>query len=338
METLRSKPRTWLVTGAAGFIGSHLVEKLLSLNQQVIGLDNFSTGKRANLAFPDKKNFRFIEGDIRHAETCRKACAKAELVLHQAALGSVPRSIDDPIATTENNVAGFLNMLVAARDAGVARLVYASSSAVFGDHPALPKVEETIGTAVSPYGLSKHANELYAAVFARCYGFDSIGLRYFNVFGPRQDPDGAYPSVIPAFVAALLRGQTAYINGDGSFSRDFCHVDNVVQANLLAALIEDPAALNQAYNVALGGETTLNELFEQVRTLLARRLPHLKAVRAVHREVRKGDVAFTRADISKARRLLGYAPEVSVAQGLERTIEWYAEALRAPQERRVANV
>jgi len=335
---IRAQPRTWLVTGAAGFIGSHLVEKLLSLGQKVIGLDNFSTGKRANLAFAEKKNLFFIEGDIRHPETCRKACAQAELVLHQAALGSVPRSIDDPIATTENNVGGFLNMLVAARDAGVARFVYASSSAVFGDHPAMPKVEDHIGAAVSPYGLSKHVDELYAAVFARCYGFGSIGLRYFNVFGPRQDPDGAYPSVIPAFVSALLRGQTAYINGDGSFSRDFCHVDNVVQANLLAALTEDPAAINQAYNVALGGETTLNELFESVRALLGRRLPHLRAVRAVHREVRKGDVAFTRADISKARTLLGYQPEVSVAEGLARTVDWYAERLGARQERQVANV
>jgi len=335
---IKATPRTWLVTGAAGFIGSHLVEKLLSLDQKVIGLDNFSTGKRANLAFADKQNFRFIEGDIRHLDTCRKACAQAELVLHQAALGSVPRSIDDPIATTENNVGGFLNMLVAARDAGVARFVYASSSAVFGDHPAMPKVEDTIGAAVSPYGLSKHANELYAAVFARCYGFDAIGLRYFNVFGPRQDPDGAYPSVIPAFVASLLRGKTAYINGDGSFSRDFCYVDNVVQANLLAALAEDPAAVNQAYNVAIGGETTLNELFDMVRALLARRLPHLRGVRAVHREVRKGDIACTRADIGKAQRLLGYEPEVSVAEGLARTVEWYAEELEVKQERQVANV
>ncbi|HXJ09826.1 MAG TPA: SDR family oxidoreductase [Burkholderiales bacterium] len=333
---IKSAPRTWLVTGAAGFIGSHLVEKLLSLDQKVLGLDNFSTGKRVNLS--QHPNFRFIEGDIRRLQTCREACKDAELVLHQAALGSVPRSIGDPIATTENNVGGFLNMLVAARDAGIARFVYASSSAVFGDHPAMPKVEEHIGAAVSPYGLSKHVNELYAAVFARCYGFGAIGLRYFNVFGPRQDPDGAYPSVIPAFVSALLRGKTAYINGDGSFSRDFCHVDNVVQANLLSALVEDPAAVNQAYNVAIGGETTLNELFEKVRALLGRRLPHLRAVRAVHREVRKGDVAFTRADISKARRLLGYEPEVSVAEGLARTVDWYAEQLDATEERRVANV
>ena len=344
-QRIRSRSRTWLVTGTAGFIGGHLAENLLKLDQNVVGLDNFSTGKRENLSHIRAsvgearwKRLRFIEGDIRSLATCREACAGVHAVLHQAALGSVPRSIGDPIATTENNVGGFLNMLVAARDAGIARFVYASSSAVFGDHPAMPKVEEHIGAAVSPYGLSKHVNELYAAVFARCYGFGAIGLRYFNVFGPRQDPDGAYPSVIPAFVSALLRGKTAYINGDGSFSRDFCHVDNVVQANLLSALVEDPAAVNQAYNVAIGGETTLNELFEKVRALLGRRLPHLRAVRAVHREVRKGDVAFTRADISKARRLLGYEPEVSVAEGLARTVDWYAEQLDATEERRVANV
>jgi len=253
-------------------------------------------------------------------------------------LGSVPRSIDDPIATTENNVGGFLNMLVAARDGGIARFVYASSSAVYGDHPTLPRVEDTIGAAVSPYGLSKFVDELYATVFARCYGFGAIGLRYFNVFGARQDPDGAYPSVIPAFVAALLRGQTPYINGDGTFSRDFCHVDNVVQANLLAALADDAAAVNQTYNVAVGDETTLNQLYDLVRGLLAQRLPHLRGVRAVHREVRKGDVAFTRADISKAQKLLGYEPEVSVAEGLARTVDWYAGQLGKQEERQVANV
>jgi len=333
-EELRGRPRKWLVTGAAGFIGSHLVERLLRLGQKVVGLDNFATGKRENLfhvknAVGDARwrGFRFIEGDIRRLETCREACGEAEYVLHEAALGSVPRSIDDPIASTDNNVGGFLNMLVAARDAGVSRFVYASSSAVFGDHPAMPKVEAQIGAAVSPYGLSKHINELYAAVFARLYGFDSIGLRYFNVFGPRQDPDGAYPSVIPAFIGALLRGQTAYINGDGSFSRDFCHVDNVVQANLLSATVEDPAALNQAYNVALGGETTLNELFELIRGLLAQHLPQLRNARPVHREVRKGDIAFTRADIAKAQRLLGFKPQVSVKHGLEQTVEWYAAEL-----------
>jgi UDP-N-acetylglucosamine/UDP-N-acetylgalactosamine 4-epimerase len=346
LARIEAAPRRWLVTGAAGFIGSHIAEQLLRLGQQVTALDNFSTGKRENLSLIRKNvgekswsNFHFIEGDIRNLEHCREACRGAQYVLHQAALGSVPRSIDDPLSTTDNNVGGFVNMLVAARDAGVARIVYASSSAVFGDHPSMPKLEETIGDAVSPYGLSKHVNELYAKVFARCYGIEAIGMRYFNVFGPRQDPDGAYPSVIPAFTAALLRGQTACINGDGSFSRDFCYVDNVVQANLRSATVEDPAAVNQAYNVALGGETTLNELYDMVRALVARRLPHLRTAQAVHREVRKGDVAFTRADIGKAERLLGYQPLVSVQQGLERTVEWYAAQLGAQrQERKVAHV
>jgi UDP-N-acetylglucosamine 4-epimerase len=340
-EKLKGRPRTWLVTGAAGFIGSHLVENLLRLGQTVIGLDNFSTGKPKNLfhirdAVGEArwKSFRFLEGDIRRPGDCREACREAELVLHEAALGSVPRSIDDPIATTDNNVMGFVNMLVAARDAGVSRFVYASSSAVFGDHPAMPKVEAHIGKAVSPYGLSKHINELYAEVFARCYGFDSIGLRYFNVFGPRQDANGAYPSVIPAWICALLAGQSAYVNGDGSFSRDFCHVDNVVLANLLAATVADPAALNQAYNVALGGETHLNDLFEMIRALVARRVPGQRGARPVYREVRKGDLPYTRADIGKASRLLGFSPKVSVMQGLERTVEWYARELQEIRDER----
>ncbi len=344
-ERLKSRPRTWLVTGCAGFIGSHLVERLLELGQNVVGLDNFSTGKPQNLAYVKAAagaarwgNFRFIEGDTRRIADCREACREVELVLHEAALGSVPRSIDDPVATTDNNVMGFLNMLVAARDAGVSRFVYASSSAVFGDHPAMPKVEPQIGKAVSPYGLSKHVNELYAEVFARCYGFQAIGLRYFNVFGPRQDANGAYPSVIPAFVTGLLTGQTAYINGDGSFSRDFCYVENVVQANLLAATAEAEEAINQAYNVALGGETTLNELFAMVRTLVARRIPRQRGVDPVYREVRKGDLPYTRADIGKAARLLGFEPKVSVLQGLERTVDWYAGELDAETpERKVAH-
>jgi len=343
-ERLKSRPRTWLVTGCAGFIGSHLAERLLALGQNVVGLDNFSTGKPRNLAHIKASagarwgNFRFIEGDIRRIADCREACREVELVLHEAALGSVPRSIDDPVATTDNNVMGFLNMLVAARDAGVSRFVYASSSAVFGDHPAMPKVEPVIGKAVSPYGLSKHVNELYAEVFARCYGFEAIGLRYFNVFGPRQDANGAYPSVIPAFVTALLSGQAAYINGDGSFSRDFCYVENVVQANLLAATVEAEEAINQAYNVAVGGETTLNELFAMVRTLAARRNPRLRGVNPIYREVRKGDLPYTRADIGKAASLLGFEPKVSVMQGLERTVDWYAAELDAETpERKVAH-
>ncbi|HEX5477208.1 MAG TPA: SDR family oxidoreductase [Burkholderiales bacterium] len=344
---IEARPRRWLVTGAAGFIGSHLAERLLALGQEVVALDNLSTGRLENLAQVRAavgearwRKLRFIEGDIRRLDTCREACRGVERVLHQAALGSVPRSIDDPIATTDNNVNGFVNMLVAARDAGVARFVYASSSAVYGDHPVLPRSEPQTGSAVSPYGLSKYVNELYAAVFARCYGFPGIGLRYFNVFGPRQNPDGAYASVIPAWAGALLRGRTAYVNGDGSFSRDFCHVDNVVQGNLLAAMVEDPHALDQAYNIALGGETTLNELFEMIVPLLARYVPGLAGARPVHREVRKGDVAFTRADIGRARRLLGFEPAVSVAEGLASTLDWYAGHLgvRSGQTRSLAHV
>lgn len=325
-ERIRSRRRVWLVTGAAGFIGSHLAENLLRLGQTVIGLDNLSTGRRENVAHLD---LRLIEGDIRSAETCREACRSVDVVLHQAALGSVPRSIDHPLATHESNINGFLNMLIAARDAGVGRFVYASSSAVYGDDETMPKVEHKIGRAMSPYGVSKQVNEQYASVFATCYGFEAIGLRYFNVFGPRQDPDGAYPSVIPAWIGALLRGQTAYINGDGSISRDFCHVDNVVQANLLAATVEDPAALNQAYNVAHGEQTTLNELFELIRMLLAPRLPHLRTARAVHRAPRRGDLPHSLADIGKAVKLLGYRPIFNIDSGLRQTIDWYADNLAA---------
>jgi UDP-N-acetylglucosamine 4-epimerase len=334
LRRIEASPRTWLVTGAAGFIGSHLAQALLGLGQKVVGLDNFATGKRENLQMLSEalgaeamRRFRFIEGDIRALEDCRAACAGVEVVLHQAALGSVPRSIDDPLATHAANVNGFLNMLVAAREAGVARFVYASSSAVYGDHPILPKLEERIGAAVSPYGLSKYIDELYAGVFARCYGFSAIGLRYFNVFGPRQDPESVYAAVVPAWIGALLRNQTAYVNGDGRAARDFCYIDNVVQANLLAATVEDPEALDQAYNVALGEQTSLNELFAMIRAGLAPRLPHLRTVRPVHREPRTGDVALSRADIAKAQRLLGYRPQVRITQGLQRTIDWYADHL-----------
>jgi len=328
-----------IVTGAAGFIGSHLAEALLKLDQQVVGLDNFSTGTRDNLAHLRQsvgeerwKRMRFIEGDIRDLDACREACRGAALVLHHAALGSVPRSIDDPIAASANNVTGTLNMLVAARDAGVGRMVFASSSAVYGDHPALPKIEPVIGRSVSPYGLSKYANELYADIFARCYGFDSVALRYFNVFGPRQAPDGPYAAVISAWIGALVRGQPVYVNGDGKAARDFCYVENVVQANLLSALVEDPAATNQAYNVALGEQTTLNELFEMIRLLLVPRMPHLAAVRPVHREPRRGDVRFSQADISKAKKLLGFRPTHRVLEGLEKTVDWYVANLAASGE------
>jgi UDP-N-acetylglucosamine 4-epimerase len=344
-QRIRSQGRTWLVTGAAGFIGSHLVENLLRLEQHVVGLDNFATGKRENLAHiraavgeSASKNFRFIEGDIRSIDACKRACMGVDVVLHQAALGSVPRSIDDPIASSETNVMGFINMQVAARDAGVKRFVYASSSAVYGDHPTLPKVEAITGRAMSPYGLTKWVNELYADVFDVCYGFKSIGMRYFNVFGARQDPNGAYASVIPAWIGALLRGQSPYVNGDGTAARDFCHIDNVVQANLLAATVEDPLALGQAYNIALGDQTSLLELYDMIRTQLARRLPQVSGVGAVHREPRKGDIAFSRADISKAQRLLGYRPSVRIMEGLQKTVDWYADNL-APvmEERKVAH-
>jgi UDP-N-acetylglucosamine 4-epimerase len=339
-QRIRSRGRTWLVTGTAGFIGGHLAETLLKLDQNVVGLDNFSTGKRENLSHirgavgeARWKRFRFIEGDIRRLDTCREACAGAEVVLHQAALGSVPRSIDDPVASTDSNVTGFLNMLVAARDEGIERFVYASSSAVYGDHPDLPKVEHRIGRAMSPYGLTKHVNELLAGVFQVCYGFNAIGMRYFNVFGPRQDPFGAYPSVIPAWIGALLTGQPAYINGDGTAARDFAFIDNVVQANLLAATTDNPQARNQAYNIGHGDETTLLELFDKIRALVAQRLPHLKNVKPVFREPRKGDLKYSRADIGKARRLLGYEPELRINEGLQRTIDWYAAHLLADQRK-----
>jgi UDP-N-acetylglucosamine 4-epimerase len=346
-ERLRGRPRTWLVTGAAGFIGSHLAETLLKAGQPVVGLDNFSTGKRENLshvkeAVGDKawRNFRFIEGDIRSLESCRDACRSVELVLHQAALGSVPRSIDDPLSAHDSNVNGFLNMLVAARDAGVARLVYASSSATYGDDPRLPKVEGRIGKPMSPYGLTKYVNELYAGVFAACYGFETIGLRYFNVFGARQDTSGAYAAVVPAFISGLIRNQPVYINGDGNTARDFCYVDNVVQANLLAATVQDAAALNQVYNVALGEQTSLIELFDMIKAAVAGRFPHARAAHPLRREARRGDLRFSRADISLAQRLLGYRPAHRLQQGLEKTIDWYAADLPAAQapERKMAHV
>ncbi len=344
-QRISAHPRSWLVTGAAGFIGSHLVEHLLMLDQTVVGLDNFSTGKPENLELVRQavgearwSRFRFVQGDIRSLDACSAACASIDVVLHQAGLGSVPRSIDKPLRTHDSNVNGFLNILVAARDAGATRLVYASSSAVYGDHPGLPKVEAQLGRAMSPYGLSKRINELYADVFAACYGCQSVGLRYFNVFGPRQDPDGPYASVIPAWIGALVRGETAYINGDGSAARDYCHVDNVVQANLLAAMVQDPQALGQAYNVAVGEQTTLNGLFDLLRTLLAQRLPHLRTVRAVHRAPRLGDMQLSRADVGKAERLLGYRATLDLASGLARTIDWYIGHLRPAEQRSAAHV
>lgn len=280
-EQLRQKliqdPKTWLITGVAGFIGSNLLETLLKLDQRVVGLDNFGTGFQCNLdevqtrvSATQFSRLRFIEGDIRHLDNCERACCGVDYVLHQAALGSVTRSIEDPIAANAANVTGFLNMLVAARDAKVKRFVYAASSSAYGDHPGLPKVEDAIGRPLSPYAVTKYVNELYAEVFARCYGFTTIGLRYFNVFGARQDPNGAYAAVIPKWAAAMIAGQTVYINGDGETSRDFCFIDNAVQANLLAATTQNPEALNQVYNVALGDRTTLNELYAQLRQICCR--------------------------------------------------------------------
>ena len=333
-QRIRGRKATWLVTGAAGFIGSHLAEALLKLGQDVVALDNLSTGKRSNLP----RGARFMEGDIRDLDTCRRACAGADVVLHQAALGSVPRSIDDPISSMESNVNGFLNMLVAARDAGVSRLVYASSSATYGDHPALPKLEPVIGKPVSPYGMTKYMNELTAGVFSTCYGFDSVGLRYFNVFGPRQDPNGAYAAVIPAFISSLILEKTTYIYGDGKTARDFCFIDNVVQANLLAATTDSAEALNQVYNVAYGEQTSLLELYETIKAVLVPRFPQLASARPVHRETRRGDIKFSLADIGKAKRLLGYAPQWRVRDGLEKTVDWYiANLLPATETRKVAH-
>ena len=331
VERIRARPRTWLVTGVAGFIGSHLLETLLRLDQRVVGLDNFSLGKRENLAevssavsATEWKNFHLVEGDIRVLDTCRRACRSVDIVLHHAALGSVPLSIADPLAAHDSNVTGFLNMLVAAHGAGVSRLVYASSSAAYGDDPAPLKTEAVMGCPLSPYAVTKCANELYADVFARCYGLDSIGLRYFNVFGPRQDPHGAYAAVIPAWITAMIRGEPVYINGDGKTVRDHCYVHNVVQANLLAATTGDPAALNQTYNIAVGARTTLEELLEMIRSLLELRYPRLRNLRPRYREFRAGDVRLSQADIDKAQDLLAYAPAWGVQEGLARTVEWFA--------------
>ena len=328
-EQLRQHPATWLVTGAAGFIGSNLVETLLRLGQRVVGLDSFATGHRRNLdevrALVGDEAWRrctFLEGDIRDATTCREACTGVDYVLHQAALGSVPRSIEDPLTTNGANITGFVNMLTAARDAGVRRFVYAASSSTYGDHPDLPKIEERIGNPLSPYAVTKLVNELYAAVFARTYGFRSIGLRYFNIFGQRQDPNGAYAAVIPRWFAALLTGEPVYINGDGETSRDFCFIDNCVQANLLAATAPDEAA-DQVYNVAFGERTSLNELFALIRERVADRVPAARDAEPVYRDFRAGDVRHSLADITKAARLLGYQPEYSVRAGLDRAAAWY---------------
>jgi UDP-N-acetylglucosamine/UDP-N-acetylgalactosamine 4-epimerase len=332
-------PKRWLVTGVAGFIGSNLLEELLQLDQQVVGLDNFSTGKRENLSDVQGlvskhqwSRFHFIEGDIRHLGTCQEACSGVEVILHQAALGSVPRSIEDPLNCNDNNVCGQLNMLKAACDAQVKRIVYASSSAVYGDAPGLPKVEDIYGKQLSPYAVSKMVNELYAHVFTQLYGLETIGLRYFNVFGPRQDPDGAYAAVIPHWISALRSGETVHINGTGETSRDFCYIENVVQVNLLAALTNNPEAVNQVYNVALNKRTTLNGLYCILQKSMLPYCDHLLESHPVHRDFRAGDVLHSQADISKAKRLLGYAPTHSVEEGLECAMGWYMKTL--PHDKR----
>lgn len=331
-DQLRRAPRKWLVTGVAGFIGSNLLEALLQLDQDVVGLDNFSTGKRRNLdevkraVGPEAwRRFTLIEGDIRSLETCQRAAAGIDYVLHQAALGSVPRSIENPLNTHENNVTGHLHMLIAARDQKVKRFVYAASSSSYGDHPALPKVEHQTGRLLSPYAVTKYVDELYSEVFSLHYGLETIGLRYFNVFGPRQDPESTYSAVIPKWTAALLKDEPVYINGTGETSRDFCYVANAIQADILAATAENPEAVNQVYNVALNARTSLNELFAMLQTKLAPHHPHVAGVKPVYRDFRAGDILHSQADIAKAQTLLGYEPTHTVTEGLDEALHWYLE-------------
>ncbi len=328
-QCLEANPRRWLVTGSAGFIGSHLVESLLKAGQTVTSLDNFSTGYRHNLEQVESivgpsvwKRHRFMEGDIRDLATCREACRDVDFVLHQAALGSVPRSIEDPLSSHAANVTGTLNMLVAARDANAGRVVFAGSSATYGDHPGLPKLEEEIGNPLSPYAVTKRVDELYAQVFGTCYGLEWISLRYFNVFGPRQDPRGAYAAVIPCWTHALVNGQQVTINGDGETSRDFCYIANVVQANLRAALAPSSSA-NQVYNVAVGERTTLNELYASIRTLVSERNVAASKAKAVYGPFRDGDVRHSLADIGKASAMLKYVPTHDLKSGLRETVGWF---------------
>jgi UDP-N-acetylglucosamine 4-epimerase len=333
LAAMEAKPESWLITGVAGFIGSNLLETLLAHGQKVTGLDNFMTGYQKNLDMVREsvgeaawRNFTFIEGDIRDIATCRTACAGVQHVLHEAALGSVPRSIEDPLLTNSCNITGFLNMLVAARDAKVSSFVYAASSSTYGDHPGLPKVEEHIGKPLSPYAVTKYVDELYADVFARTYDFNTVGLRYFNVFGKRQDPAGAYAAVIPLWFAGMITQSDIFINGDGETSRDFCYIDNVVQMNLLASYATGEAT-NQVYNVAFGQRTTLNELFTLIQEEVIKHSPAAAAMRPHYRDFRKGDVRHSLADISKAQKFIGYEPQFDVRTGMALAGEWYYKHL-----------
>jgi len=333
-KDLLAAPKRWLITGVAGFIGSNLLEALLSLNQEVVGLDNFSTGYRHNLDQVRESisgeqwcRFKLIEGDICDLESCSQACKGVDFVLHEAALGSVPRSIEDPITTNANNITGFVNMLVAARDAKVKKFVYAASSSTYGDHPGLPKVEEKIGRPLSPYAVTKYVNELYADVFVRTYKMQCTGLRYFNVFGKRQDPNGAYAAVIPKWFSGMIRGEKLFINGTGETSRDFCYINNTEQANIIAACTDNDEALNQVYNVAYGDRTTLNELFELIRKRVTAFHLEVKDVKPIYRDFRAGDVLHSLANIDKIKTLLGYEPRYSVEAGLDEAAQWYMENL-----------
>lgn len=331
-EQLLQQPKTWLITGVAGFIGSNLLETLLKLNQKVVGLDNFATGHQRNLdevkslvSEAQWKNFTFNQGDIREYDDCQNAVKTVDYILHQAALGSVPRSIADPITTNAANITGFLNMLQAAKETNVSSFTYAASSSTYGDHPALPKVEENIGNPLSPYAVTKYVNELYAGVYAKTYGFKTIGLRYFNVFGKRQDPNGAYAAVIPKWTASMIQGEDVFINGDGETSRDFCFIENTVQMNLLAATAPDEAK-DEVYNVAVGDRTTLNDLYSSIKTALASNDVQVDA-EPVYREFRAGDVRHSQADISKAQTNLGYSPEYKILEGIEKAMPWYKRFL-----------
>lgn len=330
-EELTKNPKIWLITGVAGFIGSSLLEALLKLGQTVIGIDNFSNGRAQNLTAVRNaagkywSNFTFREADIRNLDDCLEGCKNVDYVLHQAALGSIPRSIANPILTNDSNINGFLNMLVASKDSKIKRFVYAASSSTYGDHPGLPKVEDIIGRPLSPYAITKYVNELYAEVFGKTYGMETIGLRYFNVFGPRQSPSGAYAAVVPKWINSLLSGASCSINGDGSTSRDFCYIENVIQANILAATSTHTNAINQIYNIAYGDSTSLNELFAFLVTAIIEKDINVVEKNPTYQDFRTGDVLHSLADISKAKKYLGYNPSHNAQEGLKETVKWFIE-------------